>query len=78
MKWIKKFKKDIIWGVQFFLIGYTMVQGFWWTYILIWFKVGLPIEWYSILVTIVLALFSVFGLFQWIRKTNYGRVEDGK
>ena len=59
-------KEEIIGGIQFFITMTTVVLGFWFLYLLIWFKCGLPIEWWSLLGTIVLALFSMGGLFQWI------------
>ena len=69
MKWLKKYKTEIIGGLQFFISVYMMIMGFWFTYLWIWFKVGLPIEWYSVLTTMVLALLSVGGLFHWISET---------
>ncbi len=68
MKWLRKHKDEIICGVQFFVMLYTMTMGFYFSYILAWFKVGLPIEWWSLLVTLVLALLSTGGLCQWIRE----------
>ena len=66
MKWLKEHKEDIICGIQFFITMTMVVFGFWFSYLLIWFRCGLPIEWWSILVTMVFALFSMGGLFQWI------------
>jgi uncharacterized membrane protein len=81
MKWIKEHKKEIIGGVQFFLITQMMVQGFWFTFLWIWFVVGLPIEWRALLITILLALLSAFGLYQWVTKESgngngYGERKD--
>ena len=66
MKWLRKHKDEIIGGVQFFVMLYTMTMGFYFSYIFAWFKVGLPVEWWSLLVTLVLALLSTGGLCQWI------------
>lgn len=70
MKWLKKYKYEIITCIQFFLIVEMTVVGFWHTYLWIWFKIGLPIEWYSLAITAVLGLLSVVGLNQWIVKTE--------
>lgn len=66
MKWIKKYKDEIINGVQFFTMLYTMTMGFWFTYLWAWFKFGLPIEWWAVATTMALALLSVFGFCQWV------------
>ena len=65
----KKTKEAIINGIQFFLMIYTMTAGFWFEYLWIWCKVGLPMEWWSLLLTMVLAIASVFGLCRWIRNS---------
>ena len=70
MKWLKKHKAQIIWGVQAFIILYTMTVGFWWSYIAIWFKAGLPIEWWSVVITMVFGLLSMIGTLAWIKKEN--------
>ncbi len=70
MKWLKKYKDEIIGGVQFFIMMYTMLIGFWWSYMLIWLKVGLPIEAWAIALTLAIALLSLFGLCCWITKEN--------
>ena len=69
-KWFKKYKNEIIGGIQFFLIGHGLIFGFWFSWILLWFDIGLPIEWYSLLITAILSLLSVVVLFQWICKTE--------
>ena len=70
MKWFKKHKEEIISCVQFFIVMYTMLNGFWFSYLMIWFNVGLPTEAWSILVTLVLAFRSLLGLCHWINKEN--------
>ena len=63
----KPSKKEIITCIQFFIMLYAMSIGFLSTYALIGYKCGLPIEW-SVIVAMVLALLSVFGLCHWIWK----------
>lgn len=70
MKWLKKHKDEIINGTQVFLVVNSMVDGFWFNYLLIWYMVGLPLEWYWIVVTLVLGGLSVIGLVRWCYKTN--------
>jgi hypothetical protein len=62
----KPSKEDIIGGVQFFITLYTMVVGFWHTYLWIWYKLGLPLEWWSICGAMLLALLSMFGFYRWV------------
>ena len=62
----KPSKKDIIEGIQFFIILYTMGAGFWSTYLWTWNKCGLPIEVWSLGMLMVLAILSVFCFYQWI------------
>jgi uncharacterized membrane protein len=69
-KWFKKYKYEIVCGVQFFLIGYGLITGFWHIWLWLWFNIGLPIEWYSLVITAILGLLSAAGLFQWICKTE--------
>ena len=64
----KPSKKEIICGIQFFIMMHTMIHGFWFSYMLIWVKCGLPEEWWFLPVTLAIALLSVFGLCQWITK----------
>ena len=65
MKWLKKHKYEIISGVQFMLVLFTMTMGFWFLYLLALVNVGLPMEWW-LAITVVLALLSTGGLCQWI------------
>ena len=62
----KPSKGEIINGIKFFIIMYTMIMGFWFNYMLIWVKIGLPLEWWLFVITIVLAILSLFGLMQWL------------
>ena len=63
-------KKNIIGAVQFFLLLDTSASGFLTIYSLMWFKLGLPIELWSILIIAPLALLSTGGLCHWIYKTG--------
>lgn len=66
MKWLKKHKDEITHGVQVFIILEMMVNGFWLSYMWIWFKFDLPIEWWSIAITLGLAVLSMFGVWRWV------------
>lgn len=68
MKWLKEHKKEIISGIQIFIMIYTMINGFWFSYLMIWFKCGLPQAWWALPITLAIALLSVFGLSLWIGK----------
>ena len=65
MKWLRKHKEAIVDGVKFYVLMHTMVFGFWWTYIWLWWLIGLPIVWWSIVITIALSFLSTFGFCQW-------------
>ena len=66
---MKKFsKKEIISYIQLTIMLWTMIAGFWFSYLMIWFNCGLPQEWWSIPVTMVLGFLSTFGLCYWIKK----------
>lgn len=52
--------------VQFFIILYTMSVGFWFTYLFIWAALGLPLVWWSVLITVALAVLSMVGFYRWI------------
>lgn len=56
--------------VQFFIILYTMTTGFWFTYLYIWAAFGLPIEWWSALVAVALAVLSMICFYRWIIREN--------
>ena len=68
MKWLKKNKQNIILTVQSAIVLYTMIIGFSETYLLIWLAVGLPMEWWSLVIAGVLGVLSTIGLFAWIKK----------
>ena len=65
----KPTKKDIIDGIQVFITLYTMVVGFWHTYLWIWYKCGLPVEVWSLGITMLLAILSEFCFYQWVKKS---------
>lgn len=60
-------KSEVIAGIQFFLCVYTMTMGFFYTYAFWCWEAGLLVAWWVLLIAMVLALLSVFGLMQWIR-----------
>lgn len=68
MKWLKKNKQNIIFTVQSSIVLYVMTYGFSETYLWIWFNAGLPIKWWSLVITLVLGVLSTIGLFAWIKK----------
>lgn len=64
---MKKPKKaDIISGIQFGLMMYFSIVGFWHTYSWVFWKIGLLSEWWALLITMVLAILSQFGLVTWV------------
>ena len=65
----KPFKGEITNGIQFFIMMYTMVMGFWFSYMLMWVKVGLPQDWWAFVITMVIAFLSLYGFMQWIRNS---------
>ena len=69
----KPSKKDIIDGIQFFVMLYTMTIGFWYTYIFAWYRCRLPMEWWALATMMVLALLSLFGFCQWVTKRGAGK-----
>ena len=68
MKWLRKHKQVIIYGIQSILVIYTMTIGFCITYQSIWIDIGLPLKWWSIVISMALGLLSVFGTCAWIVK----------
>ena len=64
---MKKPKKaDIISSIQFGLMMYFSIIGFWYTYSWVVWKIGLLSEWWALLITMVLAILSQFGLVTWV------------
>jgi hypothetical protein len=70
MKWFRKNKQKIIWLLQSILVIYPMTIGFLFEYLWIWFKFGLPIKWWSVVLMAVLGLLSTAGTFAWIARGN--------
>ena len=64
-------KKEIKNGIVFFLLCYLCVMGFFYTYALICYKIGVPFIW-AILACIILAFLSTAGLFTWATKKKKG------
>lgn len=61
-------KKSFKRWVQMFILGYTMIMGFWLYYALAWTCVGLPMKWWSSLIILVFAMLSFLGWMRWIEK----------
>lgn len=61
-------KEEVKMCVQFGLVLHACVYGFWFSFLLVWFTVGLPQEWWALLVTAVLGILSSGGLFTWITR----------
>ena len=70
MKWFRKHKQEIIFGVQSVIVLDTMIIGFWITYQSILHHVGVPLKWWSIVIAMTLAISSTIGTFAWIAKGN--------
>jgi hypothetical protein len=52
-----------------FIGPFAIGAGFWLTYSWIWYKCGLPIELWSLGITMLLAILSVFCFCQWVHKS---------
>ena len=65
----KPSKGEITQGIQFSIMMYTMIMGFWFSYMLMWVKVGLPQEWWAFVITMVIAFLSLYGFMKWIRNS---------
>lgn len=61
-------KEEVKRGAQLLVLLYMLIEGFFCTYSLIWFRVGLPQEWWALLITTVLGMLSTFGLITWIAR----------
>ena len=60
--------KNILELIKVFLLFYMMTFGFWFTYAMIWFAFGLPLETWSLLVLFIPAGLSMYGYYRWIRE----------
>jgi predicted branched-subunit amino acid permease len=67
-KW-RTFIKEIISGIQFFLISYMVAMGFTFTYMFICFVID-SLESWTIVACAIAGLLSMGGLFTWIVKSN--------
>lgn len=77
MKWLRKNKAEILDGVQIVIILHTMLQGFWFDFLLAWSKSGLPMEWWAVVITLVLAALSLFVFFYWcIQRSKKEQIND--
>ena len=65
----KPSKSEVVNGIQLFLMLNSMVLGFWLSYVLIWVKIGLPTGLFAAVITIILAILSVYGLIKWIQNS---------
>ena len=52
--------------IKVFLILLSMVMGFFHIYATVWFLADLPLTYWAMGLVLVIALLSVFGLFQWV------------
>ena len=68
MKWFRKNKQEIIFGVQSILVVCPMIIGFWITYQSILHHIGVPLKWWSIVIAMTLAILSTVGTFAWVAK----------
>ena len=59
-------RDKVISVIQVFLMLYAMIVGFFFTYLLIWFKCGLPQEWWAFPITIWLGFLTTGVLCHWI------------
>jgi hypothetical protein len=63
-------KETIMICIKLALLFFTMIQGFFLTYGLIWFVVGLPQTNWAICLLYVTACLSEYGFYRWIRSDD--------
>jgi hypothetical protein len=66
-KW-SEVKETIIKYIKFHMLFIFMSLGFWFTYSLVWFGVGLPQTDWALLVTLILAFISEHFYLRWVTK----------
>ena len=54
--------------IQMFLLAYTILMGFIFSYVLLWSHFTMPVEWWSQAIVFVMAGLSTIGLIRWIAK----------
>ena len=54
--------------IKLFLLVFTMVQGFFLTFALVWTLVGLPLTTWAFLVLYAFAGAAEYGYYRWIRE----------
>ena len=63
----KRFKKEKLGAIiKLFLVCFTSTNGFWLSYLFLWWLIGLPMTWWASVITVVLGGLSASGLFHWI------------
>ena len=70
LNYIVSNKETIMICIKLTLLFFTMIQGFFLTYALIWFVVGLPLTDWSIALLYVIACLSEYGFYRRIRSDN--------
>ena len=63
---MKEKLKNAIAIVMAILMIYMEINGFWFAYLFLWFIFDLPIDWWAMFVTCVLACASVWGVKEWL------------
>lgn len=65
----KRLKEDIVASIQGGITLGMMLVGFMTTHLIIWRVIGFPMEWYAVVIAILLSLLSMGGLVSWIENT---------
>ena len=61
-------KENILNATKVFLFFFMMVQGFFLTYALVWFCVGLPQTNWALLILYAVAGLTEYGYYKWLRR----------
>ena len=59
-------KNKIIFFLKLFVLIFPMVQGFFYTFALAWFAVGLQLTAWVIIALYALACLAVYGVYRWL------------
>ena len=60
-------KENILDAIKAFLLLFMMVQGFFFTYALIWYGIGLPQTKWALGLLYAIALLTEYGYYRWLR-----------
>lgn len=61
-------KENILNAIKVFLLLFMMVQGFFLTYALVWFGVGLPQKNWALWILYAISGLTEYGYYRWLRR----------